>query len=82
VTTLTVPSHVTAETFYAKVGFKTVCEVFHGDARTIVMERHLVGNEHEGVAMGVSWCEPAFPGWYRILRRNSPDYGTGYNMLC
>jgi hypothetical protein len=25
---------------------------------------------------------PAFPGWYRILRRNSPDYSIGYNMLC
>jgi hypothetical protein len=26
--------------------------------------------------------KPAFPGWYRILRRNGPEYRRGYNMLC
>jgi hypothetical protein len=25
--------------------------------------------------------EPAFPGWYRILRCNGSDYRMGYNML-
>jgi N-acetylglutamate synthase-like GNAT family acetyltransferase len=38
---LTVPSSVTAETFYAKLGFKAVRDSYHGDERTIVMERLL-----------------------------------------
>jgi hypothetical protein len=25
--------------------------------------------------------QPAFPGWYRILRCNGSDYRIGYNML-
>jgi hypothetical protein len=25
---------------------------------------------------------PAFPGWYRILRCDGPDYGLRYNILC
>jgi hypothetical protein len=25
--------------------------------------------------------DPAFPGWYRILRCNGSDYRIGYNML-
>ena len=62
------PSHVTAETFYATVGFKTVREVFRGDARTIVMKRHLVGKEHEGVAKGVSWREGVRANIDRLYR--------------
>jgi GNAT superfamily N-acetyltransferase len=38
---LTVPSSVTAETFYAKLGFKAVRDSYHGDERTIIMERLL-----------------------------------------
>ena len=38
---LTVPSSVTAETFYAKLGFKAVRDNYHGDERTIIMERRL-----------------------------------------
>lgn len=38
---LTVPSSVTAETFYARLGFKAVRDSYHGDERTIVMERLL-----------------------------------------
>lgn len=38
---LTVPSSVTAEGFYATLGFKTVRESFHGNERTLVMERSL-----------------------------------------
>jgi N-acetylglutamate synthase-like GNAT family acetyltransferase len=41
VTTLAVPSSVTAEKFYAKIGFKVVREAYHGDERMIIMERHL-----------------------------------------
>jgi len=38
---LTVPSTVTAEGFYARLGFKAVRDSFHGDERTIIMERPL-----------------------------------------
>ncbi|WP_247894037.1 GNAT family N-acetyltransferase [Azospirillum endophyticum] len=41
VTTLTVPSSVTAEPFYAKLGFTAVRDAYHGEERTIVMERPL-----------------------------------------
>lgn len=39
--TLTVPSSVTAEPFYAKLGFKAVRDSYHGEERTIIMERSL-----------------------------------------
>jgi N-acetylglutamate synthase-like GNAT family acetyltransferase len=38
---LTVPSSVTAETFYARLGFNAVRDSYHGDERTIIMERSL-----------------------------------------
>jgi GNAT superfamily N-acetyltransferase len=38
---LTVPSSVTAETFYARLGFNAVRDSYHGDERTIIMERLL-----------------------------------------
>lgn len=38
---LTVPSSVTAEPFYARLGFKAVRDSYHGDERTIMMERSL-----------------------------------------
>ena len=38
---LTVPSSVTAEAFYAKLGFSAVRDNYHGDERTIIMERVL-----------------------------------------
>jgi predicted N-acetyltransferase YhbS len=41
VTTLVVPSSVTAERFYAKLGFKTVRDSYHGEERTVIMERRL-----------------------------------------
>lgn len=41
ITSLTVPSSVTAETFYAKLGFNAVRDSYHGDERTIIMERLL-----------------------------------------
>lgn len=42
ITALVVPSSVTAEQFYAKLGFKAVRDSYYGDERTIIMERHLV----------------------------------------
>ncbi|QQO14360.1 GNAT family N-acetyltransferase [Bradyrhizobium diazoefficiens] len=38
---LTVPSSVTAETFYAGLGFNAVRDSHYGDERTIIMERWL-----------------------------------------
>lgn len=38
---LTVPSSVTAETFYAGLGFNAVRDSYFGDERTIIMERVL-----------------------------------------
>lgn len=38
---LAVSSSVTAETFYARLGFKVVRDSYHGDERTIIMERSL-----------------------------------------
>ncbi len=38
---LTVPSSITAESFYARLGFKAVRDSYYGDERTIIMERSL-----------------------------------------
>jgi N-acetylglutamate synthase-like GNAT family acetyltransferase len=38
---LEVPSSVTAEHFYSKLGFKVVRDSYHGEERTIIMERSL-----------------------------------------
>jgi N-acetylglutamate synthase-like GNAT family acetyltransferase len=40
-TALSVPSSVTAESFYAKLGFSAVRDSCHGEERTILMERSL-----------------------------------------
>ncbi|MGC2779518.1 MAG: GNAT family N-acetyltransferase [Bradyrhizobium sp.] len=38
---LTLRSSVTAEAFYARLGFRAVHDSYHGDERTILMERSL-----------------------------------------
>jgi GNAT superfamily N-acetyltransferase len=43
VAVLAVPSSVTAESFYAKLGFNAIRDSYHGEERTIVMERSLRG---------------------------------------
>jgi GNAT superfamily N-acetyltransferase len=40
---LMVPSSVTAEIFYTRLGYKAVRDAYHGDERTIIMERPLDG---------------------------------------
>jgi GNAT superfamily N-acetyltransferase len=45
---LTVPSSVTAEAFYARLGFRAVRDSWHGDERTIIMERSLQGAPSAG----------------------------------
>jgi N-acetylglutamate synthase-like GNAT family acetyltransferase len=41
ISVLTVPSSITAESFYAQVGFRAVGESCYDDERTIIMERSL-----------------------------------------
>jgi GNAT superfamily N-acetyltransferase len=41
VTMLSVPSSITAERFYARLGFVAVRDSYHGAERTIIMARHL-----------------------------------------
>ncbi|AHL75425.1 GNAT family acetyltransferase [Stutzerimonas stutzeri] len=43
--TLSVPSSVTAELFYKRLGYSAVRETFHGEERTIVMERYLMSSD-------------------------------------
>ncbi|MEE9926024.1 MAG: GNAT family N-acetyltransferase [Brucella anthropi] len=38
---LTVPSSITAESFYSKLGFVATRDSYHGDEQTIIMERRL-----------------------------------------
>jgi hypothetical protein len=38
---LAVPSSLTAVGFYSKLGFTAVRDSYHGEERTIIMERHL-----------------------------------------
>jgi len=45
VAVLSVPSSVTAEPFYAKLGFVSVRDIYEGEERTIVMERPLRGSQ-------------------------------------
>jgi len=52
ITVLMVQSSVTAEQFYAKLGFKSVRGSYHGDERTIIMERRLAPAGHNGTASG------------------------------
>ena len=40
---LTVPSSITAEAFYARLGFVAVRDSYYGEERTIIMERRLQG---------------------------------------
>ena len=42
VTVLSVPSSLTAQAFYAKLGFHNVRDVYHGNERTLVMEKVLL----------------------------------------
>lgn len=49
IASLTVPSSITAESFYARLGFKAVRDSYHGDERTIIMERWLKGPSQTGL---------------------------------
>ena len=49
VTVLSVPSSLTAEPFYTKLGFHTVRDVYHGNERTLVMEKALLSRHPIGL---------------------------------
>lgn len=38
---LTVPSSITAENFYRKLGYKSLRDEYYGEERTIIMEKHI-----------------------------------------
>ena len=44
VTVLSVPSSITAERFYFKLGYRAVRDSYHGEERTIIMERDLAAS--------------------------------------
>ncbi|WP_240164286.1 GNAT family N-acetyltransferase [Pseudomonas allii] len=48
VTVLSVPSSLTAEPFYTQLGFYTVRDVYHGNERTLVMEKALLSRHPIG----------------------------------
>ena len=48
VTVLSVPSSLTAEPFYTQLGFQTVRDVYHGNERTLVMEKTLLSRHPIG----------------------------------
>ena len=48
VTILSVPSSLTAEPFYTKLGFHTVRDVYHGNERTLVMDKALLSRHPIG----------------------------------
>ena len=48
VTVLSVPASLTAEPFYTKLGFNTVRDVYHGNERTLVMEKALLSRHPIG----------------------------------
>ncbi len=67
VTVLNVPSSLTAEPFYTQLGFHTVRDVYHGNERTLVMEkvlssRHPIGpyRDRQHRAQVVALWEEAF----------------------
>ncbi|WEK33066.1 MAG: GNAT family N-acetyltransferase [Candidatus Pseudomonas phytovorans] len=39
---LRVPSSITAQGFYTRLGYRTVRDAFHGQERTIIMEKRLI----------------------------------------
>ncbi|MBY5363684.1 GNAT family N-acetyltransferase [Rhizobium leguminosarum] len=45
--TLSVPSSVTAEQFYLGLGYQAVHDCFHGEERTIIMQRVLVPRDQQ-----------------------------------
>ncbi|MBI6566134.1 GNAT family acetyltransferase [Pseudomonas synxantha] len=67
VTVLSVPSSLTAESFYTRLGFHTVRDVYHGNERTLEMEkalssRHPIGlyRDRQHRAQVVALWEEAF----------------------
>ncbi len=49
VTILSVPSSLTAEPFYTKLGFHSVRDVYHGNERTLVMEKAVLSRHPIGL---------------------------------
>lgn len=75
VTVLNVPSSLTAEPFYIKLGFHTVRDVYHGNERTLVMEKALSSRHPIGL-----YRDRQHRGQVIALWQTAFGYDTAHNM--
>ncbi|MBI6633839.1 GNAT family acetyltransferase [Pseudomonas paralactis] len=75
VTVLSVPSSLTAEPFYSKLGFHTVRDVYHGNERTLVMEKTLLSRHPIG-----AYCDRQHRAQVIELWQQAFGYDTAHNL--
>jgi ribosomal protein S18 acetylase RimI-like enzyme len=75
VTVLSVPSSLTAEPFYTKLGFHTVRDVYHGHERTLVMEKALSSRHPIG-----AYCDRLHRAQVVALWQEAFGYDTAHNL--
>lgn len=75
VTTLSVPSSLTAEPFYTRLGFHTVRDVYHGNERTLVMEKALLSRHPIG-----PYRDRQHRGQVVALWQEAFGYDTAHNL--
>ncbi|MFN3356202.1 MAG: GNAT family acetyltransferase [Pseudomonas sp.] len=75
VTVLSVPASLTAEPFYTKLGFHTVRDVYHGNERTLVMEKTLLSRHPIG-----PYRDRAHRAQVIELWREAFGYDTAHNL--
>ena len=75
VTVLSVPSSLTAEPFYTRLGFHTVRTVYHGNERTLVMEKALSSRHPIGL-----YRDRQHRAQVAALWREAFGYDTAHNL--
>ncbi|MBP1125180.1 MULTISPECIES: GNAT family acetyltransferase [Pseudomonas] len=75
VTVLSVPSSLTAEPFYTRLGFHTVRNVYHGNERTLVMEKALSSRHPIG-----PYRDRQHRAQVAALWREAFGYDTAHNL--
>ncbi|MBC3258946.1 GNAT family acetyltransferase [Pseudomonas paralactis] len=75
VTVLSVPSSLTAEPFYSKLGFHTVRDVYHGNERTLVMEKTLLSRHPIGAYRDRQHRAQVIELWQQAF-----GYDTAHNL--
>ncbi|WP_338477857.1 GNAT family acetyltransferase [Pseudomonas trivialis] len=75
VTVLSVPSSLTAEPFYTRLGFHTVRNVYHGNERTLVMEKALSSRHPIGL-----YRDRQHRAQVAALWREAFGYDTAHNL--